>query len=127
MKLTGRICYAVAAVILLLDAFLHTYAFVVKAGALIDSSALPHAVNPALKALWLCDSSTLTVVAVALLVLAARPHAASRTIAVLLALIPAATAALIYFFLGNFFPAHTLVAAVVLSLIGTFSAARPAA
>lgn len=120
MKLTSRICYVLAAAILLVGAFLHARAFALKTAALIDAAALPSNVGAALKALWLCDSSTLTVVGLALLLLAARPHAASRLIAVLLALIPAATAALVYVFLGNFFPAHLLVAAVLLSLLGTF-------
>jgi hypothetical protein len=122
MRLTSRICYSVAAAILLLGAILHVRAFVLKAGAIIDASGLPAAQSAALKALWLADSATLTVVGAALLLLAARPHAASRGIAVLLALIPAGTAALIYVFLGPFFAAHLLLAAAVLSLIGTFSA-----
>jgi hypothetical protein len=126
MKQTSRICYATAAAILLLGAFLHARAFVSTTSALIDKSSLPPAVNAALKALWLCDSSTLTVVAVALAWLAARGQAASRPIAILLALIPAATAALVYSFLGNFFPAHLLVLAVALSLIGTFTTPRAA-
>ena len=121
MKLTSRIGYTAAGLILLLGAFLHARAFVLKTGALIDASNLPPAVSAALKALWLCDSSTLSGVGVAMLLLAARPHAASRAVVVLLALIPAATALLVYCFVGPVFAAHLLVAAVVLSLIGTFS------
>jgi hypothetical protein len=124
MKLTSRICYAAAAAILLLGAFLHARAFALKTAAIIDGSGLPAAQNSALKALWLADSTTLATVAVALLVLAARPQAASRPIAVLLALIPAGTTVLIYVFVGQFFAAHLLLAAVVLSLIGTFSAPK---
>jgi hypothetical protein len=41
---------------------------------------------------------------------------ASRTVVVLLALVPAATAAFLYVFLGAFLPAHMLLAAALMTM-----------
>ena len=87
-----------------------------KAAAAVASSSLPDFYGNSLKALWLIDSATLFLVAAALVVIAARPALASGTIIVLIALIPGATAALLYVFMGSFLPAHLLLVATVLAM-----------
>ena len=90
-----------------------------KAVAAVATSNLAAFYAQALKGLWLIDSATLVTLAIAFGVLAARPALASPAIIALLALIPAATAALLYYFIGPFPPAHLLLFAAAL----TFSAA----
>src|SRR5882762_2019128 len=58
------------------------------------------------KLLWLGDSATMFVLAVIFGVIAVRPAVATRPMVLLVALIPAATAVLLYAFLGNFFAGH---------------------
>ena len=90
-----------------------------KAVAAVATSNLAAFYAQALKGLWLIDSATLVTLAIAFGVLAARPALASGLVIALLALIPAATAALLYYFIGPSPPAHLLLFAAVLS----FSAA----
>lgn len=70
------------------------------------------------KALWLIDSATLITLAIVLALVAARPHLASRPVIILLALVPAATAFFLYKFIGNFVPAHMLLASAVATVFG---------
>src|SRR5262245_12622951 len=109
----------VSAALLAMGGIMHTRAFG-RASAAVASSSLPVFYGSALKALWLIDSATLLVLAAILLLLAARPAHASGAVVVLLALIPAATAAMLYTFMGPFLPAHVLlVAAFLAGLAGT--------
>jgi len=95
---------------------MHAAAFP-KAQVAIDGTNLPHFYAGSSKALWLADSATLFILAVIFGLIAARPSVASRPLVILVALIPAATAILIYTFLGGFIAGHILVAIAILALL----------
>ena len=80
-----------------------------KAVAAVAASNLAAFYAQALKGLWLIDSATLVTLAFVFGVLAARPTLASGTVVGLLALVPGATAALLYYFMGPVAPAHLLL------------------
>jgi len=111
---TPRYLLAGSSAILVLGGLMHARAFR-KAVAAANASDLPAFYAGSLKALWLIDSATLITLAVVFGFVAARPGSAAPTVVVLLALIPAATAALLYAFIGPFLPAHMLLTAAVLA------------
>jgi hypothetical protein len=78
--------------------------------AAIASSNLPQFFGNSFKTLWLADSATMFILAAVFGLIAARPSGATSPVVVLLALIPAATAALIYMFVGSFVAGHILLA-----------------
>ncbi len=96
---------------------LHAAAFN-KAAAILAAANLPPFYTGSLKGLWLADSATLVTLALTFGLIAFRPGLASRPVVLLLALIPAATAGLVYHFVGGFFAAHLLMAAAVAAFIG---------
>ncbi|HSE40845.1 MAG TPA: hypothetical protein VLH08_08770 [Acidobacteriota bacterium] len=98
---------------------MHAAAFK-KAAAVLDSVTIPAFYANSFKALWLIDSATLITVAAAFIMIAWKPAFAGRWIIIVLALIPAATSALIYKFVGSFLPAHLLLSAAVLAVIAAF-------
>src|SRR4051812_29406916 len=104
--LVSRLLLGASSLILALGAVLHAKAFPTAAAAHIDASSLPVFLGGELKALWLSDSTTLLVSAAILGLAAVRPAAASGWMLMLVALIPAATAAVIYAFLGGFYAGH---------------------
>ena len=77
----------------------------------ISSSNLPPFLGAELKVLWLADSTTLVALAVTIGYVALKPSSANGTVIMLLALLPTATALLLYGFLGGFYAAHMLMAA----------------
>lgn len=87
---------------------LHADAFHRTLAAVATSNLTPFFGN-SLKMLWLGDSSTLFLLASVFGFIAARPSTATRPVVVLIALLPAATAVLIYIFLGSFFAGHILL------------------
>lgn len=88
-------------------------------------SNLPAYFGNALKALWLMDSSGMFVLAAVCMLIAIRPASATGAVVMLLALIPAATAILLYAFIGRFFGAHILLATcVAMALAGATVAPR---
>ena len=96
----------------LLSAFggaIHAAAFR-KALPIISASNLPHLYGGSSKALLLEDSAVLFILAAVFGLIAIRPSTATRPLVMLVALIPAVTAVLIYTFLGNFFAGHILLA-----------------
>jgi hypothetical protein len=96
---------------------MHTRAFG-KAAAAVASSSLPPVYGSSFEALWLIDSATLFVLSAIFALLAARPAHASGATIVLMALIPAATAILLYRFMGSFVPAHMLLTAALMAALG---------
>lgn len=88
---------------------LHAKAFFSKASSVIDSSGVKVFFGDELKVLWLADSTTLISLALICGYLAFRPRAATTTMLILLALVPASTTALLYGFLGSFYAAHLLL------------------
>lgn len=118
----SRLLYALAATIFLLGSLAHAAVYFRKAGADIGASGLKLFMQTELKALWLCDSTTLFALAIVFFYLAARPTGASRTLVSLIALVPAGTTLLLYAFLGAFYAAHLLLAAIAMILVAAFFA-----
>ena len=117
MKSLGRIFLALSAVLLAVGAWIHTSAFGKLSAAVANSDLIPFAAK-SLRILWLEDSVVLLILAIVFAIIAALPSAASKWVIVLLALIPGATAALVYYFVGNFIAGHLLLAAAVAAILG---------
>lgn len=120
---------ALAALILIAGGALHAAAFAPSAVPAIAASGLKPFVGAEFKGLWLSDATTLAAMGLVFGFIAVRPDAARGVLLVLLALVPAATAALLYRFLGGFYPAHMLAAASVMAAaagVMTMRAASPA-
>ncbi len=109
-----RILLAVSSALLLLGSLAHARAFK-KAVAAVSASNLPHFYGQALQGLWLIDSATLLILAIIFGIATARPRSISWLVMILLALIPAATAAFLYYFIGMFIPAHALALTAILA------------
>ena len=124
----SRTLLVLAALLLAGGGIVHALAFR-KALIVIAGSNLPAFYANACKGLWLSDATTLIAVGLFCLYLAVRPEAASRAAILLVALIPLATAILIYGFIGSFLPGHILIAASLLVAAGAFAkpSAAPAA
>jgi len=115
-NLLSRLLFGLTAVVLLGGGLMHAAAFD-KAASAASNSDLPPFYGNSLKGLWLIDAATLITLAVAFGCLAFRPSLASKPIVLLLAMIPAATAFFLYRFIGNFLPAHMLVAAAAAAVV----------
>lgn len=113
-KMMARLLFGGAAAIFGLGAAMHALAFRTHAISAIDQSRLPAFMGAELKVLWLADSSTLAMLALACGYLIFRPLSARGPVIFLLFAVPVATAALLYDFLGPFFAAHMLIAASLL-------------
>src|SRR4051794_32482976 len=98
-----------SAALLALGGVMHGRAFG-KAVAAVAASSLPEFYGNSLKALWLIDSATMLTLAALFVLIAFRPVAATGVVVGILALVPAATSALLYAFMGTFLPAHILLA-----------------
>jgi hypothetical protein len=110
-----RVFLALSALLLLAGGVLHALAFAGAVNAL-SASPMPSFYSGSFKALWLIDSATLVSLSALLTYAVVRPHSVARPVVYFLALLPAATAALIYTFVGSFLPAHVFVVATVLML-----------
>ena len=113
-KRPAQLLLVVSAGLLALGGLMHARAFG-RAAAAVASSSLPEFYGNSFKGLWLIDSATLLVLAALFGFLATRPADASGAAIVLLALIPGATSALLYTFMGMFLPAHMLLAAALMA------------
>ncbi len=108
---------AIAAALLLLNAVMHTSVFP-RARAAVAASNLTTFFGQSLQALWLIESITLLILAVVFGLVAARPAMASGAVVVLLALVTAGTAGMLYRFIGGgFLPAHLLLLAAALAFV----------
>lgn len=112
----SRLLFGLAAALLLVGGWTHAAAYP-KVVAAVAGSNLPAYFGNALKALWLMDSSGMFVLAAACGLVGIRPTAASGSLMMLLALIPAATAVLLYLFIGRFLGAHLLLLTSVAMLV----------
>jgi hypothetical protein len=112
-----RLLVLFAALLLAIGAILHAAAFN-KISSAVANSNLPAFAGNSLKVLWLADSATSIVLALIFGLIAARPTSATRSVILLLALIPAATAGCIYGFIGSFIGAHVLLAAALAAIAG---------
>jgi hypothetical protein len=113
----SRVLLAFAALVLATGAFMHTSAFN-RIVAMLSESNLAAFAASALKVLWLMDSAVALVLAAVFTSVAARPSDASRWIVILLSFIPIATAALLYYFVGNFIGGHMMLAAGLAAFVG---------
>lgn len=114
VPLTPRLLLAVSSLLAAAGAVIHAAPFNRALSAIRAANLKPFYAN-SFKALWLGDSTTLFTVAVLFALFAARPSLATRPVIILVALIPAAVAVLIYVFLGNFFAGHILMAIAALA------------
>jgi hypothetical protein len=111
-----RFLLAFSSVLLVAGAAIHAAAFRHAAAAIAESNLRPFFGNSS-KSLWLGDSATLAGVALLCGLIALRPSAATRPVVMLVAFIPAATAVLIYVFLGSFFAGHLLMISAAAILV----------
>ncbi len=105
---SSRFLLAFSSFLLVVGAVMHAVAFRMTLTA-VAKSDIPAFFGNSLKALWLGDSATLLIVAVLFCLFAIRPSTATRLVVLLVSLVPAATAVLLYIFLGNFFAGHLLI------------------
>jgi hypothetical protein len=117
MKLLGRILLAFSAILLATGAWIHTSAFG-KVSAAVAKSDIDAFLGKGLKLLWLQDSTIAIVLAIVFATVAIWPTAASRTVIVLLGLVPVVTAALAYHFIGNFVGGHIFLTAGIAAILG---------
>ena len=111
-----RVLLPVAALFSEAGSALHAMAFL-KASKVIAASGMPAFYRNACMGLWLIDSASMMLVAAICLVVAFRPRTTTRLMLMLVALFPVSTAALLYFFEGNFFAAHMELAISILMLV----------
>jgi hypothetical protein len=116
-KFFPRFLLIFSALVLATGAFMHASAFHKIVTALSESNLAAFAAS-ALKVLWLMDSVVALILATVFAFAAIRPSAASRWTIVLLALIPGATAALLYTFIGNFIGGHIMLIAAIAAFLG---------
>jgi hypothetical protein len=116
MKTLSRFLLALSALVLFVGSLLHGSAFNKILSAITDSNLASFAAN-SLKVLWLQDAAICLILAIVFGFVAARPSAATRSTIVLLALIPAATAALIYIFIGNFIGGQVMLIAALAAFV----------
>jgi hypothetical protein len=122
---TARLLLALSALLSIASGAIHAAAFR-KALAAIDGSDLPRFYAGSSKGLWLADSATLFILAILFCLIAARPRTATRPLVILVALIPATTAAMLYTFLGNFFAGHLLLVIAGLAFVAGLKFPRTA-
>jgi hypothetical protein len=121
MKMLGRILLAFSAILLAVGAWIHTSVFN-KVSAAVAKSDLDAFVGKGLKVLWFQDSTIAIVLAIVFAIVAIRPPAVSKTMIVLLGLVPVVTAALAYHFIGNFVGGHIFLTAGLAAIVGGLSA-----
>jgi hypothetical protein len=113
-----------ASVLLVIGGLIHGRAYG-KAVFLLNSANLPPFYEKSFMVLWLSDSTTLIAVGIQFALLAVRPTAVTSWFVLAIALVPAATAVLLYYFIGNFLPAHMLAIASMFAVLGAlFSGSR---
>lgn len=112
----SRFLLGFSSFLLLIGGIAHAAAFD-RAVTAIAASTLSPSIGNSFKALWLADSATVIVLAAAFGLAAARPSMATGPMVALCALIPAATAALIYTFVGTFYAGHLLLVAAAAAFL----------
>lgn len=122
-KRAPSVLLLISAVILAVGGLMHARAYGATAEA-VAASNLPAFYGSSLKALWLIDSATLIALALAFFLVARRPDMGAGALIMILALIPAATAAMLYTFIGVFLPAHLLLASALLAALAGALRAR---
>jgi len=117
MKMLSRILLVFSALVFAFGAWVHTSAFG-RMSATVSKSDLPAFFSNGFRTLWLMDSAVQIVFAIIFAFVAIRPGAATKPIVLLIALIPAATAGFIYYFIGNFIGGHIFLTGAVAAILG---------
>jgi hypothetical protein len=115
-KTLSGILLWISAAILIFGGVMHARAFN-GAQAAIAEANLPAFYASSLKALWMIDSATLLTLGIVFVVIAIRSFMMAGIVVSILALIPAATAGLIYYFVGPFLPAHLLITGAAMAFV----------
>ena len=89
-----------------------------KASTVAGHSTLPPFFQGALKGLWLSDSLSSLTIALTLACIAANPRLAATPLVLLLALMPLATAVVLFLTMGNFFAGYLMLIAAAAALLG---------
>jgi hypothetical protein len=113
----SRLSLAVSALVLAAGGIVHGLAFT-NASKVVAHSNLKPFFAAAFNGLWLADSATSIVMAGVFAVLAAQPGWATRPLVAILALVPLASAIVIYATMGAFFAGHIMLAAGAAALAG---------
>lgn len=113
-----RAFFITAALVLAIGAIMHAAAFQKIQEALSISNLSPFPAD-SLKVLWLANSATCLLIAAFFGSLAVNPSSANHFATLLVALIPAATAVMIYIFIGSLIGGHLLLAAALSAIAGT--------
>ena len=111
--------FAFSSILLAVGAHFHTSAFGKTASAVAESN-LPAFLGSGLKVLWLQDSVVTNVFAIIFAIVAIKPTSAPKWIIIVLALVPIATASLVYYFIGNFYGGHVFLTAGIAAILGAF-------
>jgi hypothetical protein len=117
MKVLSRVLLAFSAIVFAFGAYIHTSAFGRMSDA-VAKSDLPPFFGNGFRTLWLMDSSVQIALALIFAVVAIKRNAATRSIVVLIALVPLATAVFIYHFIGNFIGGHIFLAGGLAAVLG---------
>jgi hypothetical protein len=112
-----RLLLVAAGVICALGAIAHALAYGTAAEPALAGANLPQFFGAEMRVLWLADSTTLGGLALIFGYVAAKPRAASGGVTMLIALLPGATALLLYRFLGGFYAGHLLMAASGMAIV----------
>ncbi len=115
--MASRILLGLAALIFAVGAFIHTSAFGRMSAGVAKSDLAPFFAN-GFRTLWLMDSWVQVILALVFAFVAIKPPAANKTIVVLIALIPLATALAIYQFIGNFIGGHIFLIGAGSAIVG---------
>jgi hypothetical protein len=113
---------ALSAIILAAGASIHGFAYP-KAAAVAEHSTLPPFFQSALKGLWLSDSLSSLLLALVLVSIAMKPHWATKSLLLLLALTPLGTSVVLFLTMGRFFASYAMLMAAVAALLA--AALRP--
>src|SRR5277367_2189661 len=116
MSRAPKVLLIFSSVLLALGAVMHASAFH-KTDAAVAASNLAPFFGNSLRALWLADATTLWAVAALYALSAFKPSLSSRAVIWLTSFIPAATAFMLYVFLGAFFAGHLLMLAALTACI----------
>jgi len=86
--------------------------------AAVEKSNLAEFIGKGLKVLWFQNSVIAIVLAIVFAIVAIRVSTTPKGIIVVLALFPLATAAFVYYFIGNFMGGHVFLAAGIAAMMG---------
>jgi len=120
MKALSRILLAFSALVFALGAWIHTSAFG-RMSAVVAKSDLPAFFGNGFRTLWLQDSAIQIFFAIVFAFVALRPSAATRSIILLIALLPMATAIFVYHFIGNFIGGHIFLTGALAAILGALT------